>query len=97
MKSYYVYIMSSSNNSAIYIGVTNNIRRRYQEHRQGINPGFTKHYHVNKLVYLEEYSEIKDAIAREKQLKGIKRIKKNAIINANNPEWDDLMSKELCN
>ena len=94
MKKYYVYIMSSTNNATIYIGVTNDIHRRYQEHNAGINPGFTKRYHVQKLVYFEEYSEIKDAICREKQLKGIKRIKKNAIINATNPEWKDLMANE---
>ncbi len=95
MKKYYTYIMSSTNNATIYIGVTNDIHRRYQEHNAGITPGFTKRYHVHKLVYFEEYSEIKDAICREKQLKGIKRIKKNAIINANNPEWKDLMLNEF--
>lgn len=87
--------MSSTNNATIYIDVTNDIHRRYQEHNAGIIPGFTKQYHVHKLVYFEKYSEIKDAIWREKQLKGIKCIKKNAIINANNPEWNDLMASEL--
>lgn len=79
MKDYYVYIMSSQNNKAIYIGVTNDITRRYQEHVQGLIPGFTQKYNISKLIYFEQYTEINDAIAREKQLKGWKRSKKRRI------------------
>ena len=74
----------------MYIGVTNDLCRRLQEHKNETINGFTKKYHVHRLVYLEEYREIYDAIAREKQLKGWTRAKKNALIASMNPTWSDL-------
>ena len=89
MKRYYVYILTSKENTALYIGVTNDLRRRLIEHKNEIADGFTKRYHLHKLVYYEKYSEINDAISREKQLKGWSRRKKNALIEKRNPDWDD--------
>lgn len=91
MNEYYVYMMASSNNNALYIGLTNDIRRRYEEHCSGNVPGFTQKYKVHKLVYLEQYTEVNDAIARENQLKGWSRAKKNVLVNGQNPLWNDLM------
>ena len=88
---YFTYIMSNQTNSTIYVGVTNNIERRALEHISGNGAEFTSKYKINKLVYFERYTEIKDAIAREKQLKGWKREKKNNLINKMNPEWKNLM------
>ena len=90
---YYVYILTNSSNKVLYIGVTNDIRRRLSEHKKEEIDGFTKKYHVHKLVYFEKYSEINDAISREKQLKGWTREKKNHLIEAENQAWDDLGEK----
>lgn len=68
LKMYYVYILTN-NSGTLYIGVTNNIDRRYLQHKHKFNNGFTKKYNVNKLVYYEGYNDILKAIAREKQLK----------------------------
>ena len=89
MTRYYVYILTSKENTALYIGVTNDLRRRLIEHKNELADGFTKRYHLHKLVYYEEFSEINDAISREKQLKGWSRRKKNALIEKRNPDWDD--------
>lgn len=89
MTRYYVYILTSKENTALYVGVTNDLRHRLIEHKNELADGFTKRYHLHKLVYYEEYSEINDAISREKQLKGWSRRKKNALIEKRNPDWDD--------
>lgn len=68
-KTYYVYIMSNTNDTTLYIGVTNDIERRVKEHRSGQKPGFTQKYNCHKLVYYETYSDIDQAIEREKKLK----------------------------
>ena len=73
----------------MYIGVTNDLRRRLYEHKTEQIDGFTNKYHVHKLVYFEEYYEIHDAIAREKQLKRWVRAKKNLLVESKNPNWDD--------
>ena len=88
--SYYVYIMTNWNNYVLYIGVTNNLERRVYEHKHKLLPGFTAQYNVNKLVYFEETPDVKAAIAREKQLKGWKRERKNELINHANPDWHEL-------
>jgi putative endonuclease len=67
-KTYYVYIMSNTNDTTLYIGVTNDIERRVKEHRSGQIPGFTQKYNCYKLVYYETYSDIDQAIEREKKL-----------------------------
>jgi putative endonuclease len=74
----------------LYIGVTNDLTRRVQEHKQSLIPGFTQQYRVTRLVYFEEFDDIRDAIAREKQLKGWLRARKLKLIEARNPTWDDL-------
>ena len=80
MSQYYVYILASKRNGTLYIGVTNDIFRRVQEHKQGLVKGFTKKYKVDKLVYYEFTPNVTAAIKREKQLKGWKRIWKLRII-----------------
>ena len=87
---YYVYILSNWDDSVIYIGVTSNLSKRLYEHRHHLADGFTKKYNVHKLVYFEETSDVNSAIAREKQLKGWSRKKKNDLIKNVNPEWKDL-------
>ena len=91
MKSSYVYIMTNKYNTTIYIGVTSDIYRRANEHNDKVVDGFTSKYNIDKLVYIEEYSNIKDALEREKQLKKWRREKKDALINSINPEWKDLL------
>ena len=90
MNDYYVYILTNQNNRVMYIGVTNNLKRRLYEHKNELIEGFTKQYHVHKLVYFEHTTEIKAALEREKQLKGWVRKKKNALVMTRNPEWKDL-------
>jgi putative endonuclease len=88
---FWVYIMTSSSLSAMYTGVTNDLGCRVTEHRLGKGSEFVKQYRVTRLVYAEEFEQIEEAIAREKQLKGWKRIRKNELVRAANPEWKDLM------
>ncbi len=89
MKNYYVYILSNEART-LYIGITNNLERRRYEHKNKLIHGFTKKYNLTKLVYYETTTEIRDAIAKEKQLKGWLRIKKIILIEESNPGWDDL-------
>ncbi|MBR4035528.1 MAG: GIY-YIG nuclease family protein [Oscillospiraceae bacterium] len=89
---YYVYILSNWNNQVIYIGVTNNLERRLYEHKNKLIEGFTKKYNVDKLVYFEQTTDVRAALEREKQIKGLRREKKNNIINSVNPDWNDLSS-----
>ena len=86
---YFVYILTNSTNDVMYIGVTNDLHRRLHEHRNELIEGFTKKYHIKKLVYYEEYSEVNAAIAREKQLKHWTREKKDALVEKKNKNWDD--------
>ncbi len=84
--------MTNLKNSVLYIGITNDLRRRVYEHKNGIFEGFTKKYRVHKLVYVESCHDIKDAIRREKQLKGWIREKKIALIESVNPEWKEIQA-----
>ena len=70
--------------------MTNDLTRRISEHKSGLIEGFTKKYHVHKLVYFESTEDVNNAIKREKQLKGWTRAKKNALVETVNPEWKDL-------
>lgn len=88
-KTYYVYILASKTR-VLYIGMTNDLERRTAEHKQKLVPGFTAKYNVNRLVHFETTSDVRSAIAREKQLKGWLRSKKLALIGAENPHWRDL-------
>ncbi len=87
--NFYVYIMVSVS-FVLYIGVTNDLIRRVEEHRDGLVEGFTKKYNCKKLVYYEWFTHIDDAIAREKEIKGWRREKKIALIEENNSRWKDL-------
>ena len=87
---YYVYILTNKSNEVLYIGVTNNLPRRLFEHKNEQIEGFTKKYHIHKLVFFEEFSDITEAIACEKRLKHWTRAKKNALIESKNPDWRDL-------
>ena len=87
---YYVYILSNWDDSVLYIGMTNDLTRRLYEHRSHLVDGFTARYNVHKLVYFEYTNDVQSAIEREKQLKGWRRDKKNALISKSNPTWDDL-------
>ena len=87
---YYVYILTNWNHKVLYIGMTNNLPRRLYEHQNELVDGFTKKYHVHKLVYYEVTSDVYAAISREKQLKGWIREKKNELISSQNPKWVDL-------
>ncbi len=88
-KRYYVYILASLSGT-LYIGITDDLERRMVEHKEGLIPGFTKQYGVHRLVYFEVYSDVRNAIRREKQLKGWRREKKIALIRSTNPSWKDL-------
>ena len=90
MHDYYVYMLTNKSNAVLYTGVTNDLERRVHEHRQKQAPGFTQRYNVTKLVYYEHTPDVRAAIAREKQIKGWLRIKKNALLETINPEWKDL-------
>lgn len=92
---YYVYIMTNTYNTALYVGVTNNLCRRVYEHKEGLIDGFTKKYRVHKLVYYEVYNDVNSAIGREKNLKGKTRQKKIDLINSNNSNWIDLYNNML--
>jgi putative endonuclease len=87
---YYVYMLTNWNNRVLYSGVTNNLNRRLYEHRHKLIDGFTKKYHIFKLAYYESTSGVNSAIAREKEIKGWTRQKKNALIESMNPAWQDL-------
>jgi putative endonuclease len=86
---YYVYIMTNRSKT-LYTGVTNNLIRRVNEHKKKVHPGFTSQYNIDRLVYFESCTDIRAAIAREKQIKGWLRVKKIALIESTNPEWRDL-------
>lgn len=89
MRTYWVYIMASRSR-VLYTGVTNDLGRRVHEHKQSLIAGFTQRYRITRLVYFEEYADIRDAIAREKQIKGWVRSRKIKLIEERNPTWDDL-------
>jgi len=87
--NYFVYIMSSFR-GVLYIGVTNNLERRVEEHKNAQIKGFSQKYNINKLIYFEEYNNINDALEREKELKSWRREKKIQLIDNLNSEWADL-------
>ena len=88
--NYYVYLLTTKDNSVFYTGVTNDLVRRVLEHKIHLNEGFTKKYNVTKLVYYELFFNIEDAIKREKQLKKYPRLWKFNLVEGKNPEWNDL-------
>jgi putative endonuclease len=88
-KQYYVYIMTNKSKT-LYTGITNDLLRRVYEHKQKLVPGFTSKYNITKLIYFNETSDVNEAIALEKKIKGWTRAKKIALIESQNPEWKDL-------
>jgi putative endonuclease len=88
--NYYVYIIASRKDGAIYLGVTNDIIRRVYEHRTKAARGFSSQYNITRLVWFEIYDDPISAISREKQLKKWKRNWKVQLIEARNPKWEDL-------
>jgi putative endonuclease len=93
MRDYWVYMLTSHGNKVIYVGVTNDLQRRVYEHKHKLIDGFTARHNVHRLVYMESTPSIEAAIAREKQLKGWRRQKKNALVAAANPDWIDLAAE----
>ena len=93
---YYLYILTNKKNGVLYIGVTNNLERRMFEHKSKLVKGFSYRYNLDKLVYLEVFQNVKDAIKREKNMKKWKREWKINLIIEENADWDDL-SKEWFN
>ncbi len=90
MNYYFVYILASRKNGVLYIGVTNNLKRRIYEHKHDLIKGFTKKYKVHNLVFYEVHNDIKYAILREKQIKKWKRQWKIDLIEKENIDWNDL-------
>jgi putative endonuclease len=89
-KVYCIYILTNQTRTTIYIGVTNDLVVRVMQHQNAETESFTKRYRLNRLAYYEIFDDIRDAIAREKQLKRWRRDKKNALIATMNPNWEDL-------
>ena len=89
-KQYYVYIMTNKNNTVLYTGITNDLKRRVYEHKEKLAEGFTKQYNITKLVYYEVFQDSYHAIQREKQIKGGSREKKIELVNTINSQWKDL-------
>ncbi len=95
MKQPCVYILASRRNGTLYVGVTSDLMRRVWEHRNEVVDSFTKRYHVHRLVHVEFFERIDDAIRREKQLKKWRRAWKLALIEGENPQWNDLYDIEF--
>lgn len=96
MKKYYVYIMTNGSGT-LYTGITNDLLRRVWEHKEGENPGFTQKYKTKRLVYYEETNDVRNAIEREKQIKGRVRKKKVELVESVNSNWEDLSREWLEN
>lgn len=88
--AYYCYLMASKDNGTLYVGVTSDLISRVYQHKTGSNQGFTKKYNVHQLVWFEEFTDIEQAIQREKQIKKWNRSWKRHLIEETNPGWDDL-------
>jgi putative endonuclease len=90
---YYVYILAGRPGGALYVGVTNNLLRRVAEHNQGLVKGHTKRYGIDKLVYFEQYADVRDALQRERNMKHWPRVYKTRLIGQSNPSWRDLFDE----
>ncbi|MDZ7832204.1 MAG: GIY-YIG nuclease family protein [Desulfobacterales bacterium] len=89
-KQFYVYILTNWNNRVMYTGITSDLKKRIYQHQNKSADGFTQKYNVFKLVYFETVKEVRSAIAREKEIKGWRRSKKDQLVSQTNPEWKDL-------
>ena len=90
MAAYYVYFLTNKPRGTLYVGVTNDLVRRVNEHREGVVRGFTKQYGLKQLVHFEVYDSPREAIQREKNIKHWKRTWKLDLVNGSNPQWRDL-------
>jgi putative endonuclease len=90
MKPFYVYMMTNRSRVVLYTGITNSLMRRVSQHQNAEIERFTKTYKVNRLMYYERFNDPRDTIAREKEIKGWRREKKNALVKTMNPTWADL-------
>lgn len=88
--NYYIYILTTSNNKVMYVGVTNDLQRRIYEHQYKLIDGFTKKHNITKLVYYESTKDVNSATQREKEIKKWRREKKNRLVESLNPNWNDL-------
>lgn len=93
MEEAYVYILTNQRKTVLYTGSTSDLKRRVYQHRGGLIGGFTKKYHVDLLVYYETLGNIDEAKSRERAIKNMPRVKKEALINKINQKWDDLAEK----
>ena len=89
-RNYYVYILTNQLHSVLYVGMTNDLKRRIFEHKNGIIEGFTKKFQIKHLIYYETTNDVRSAIEREKQLKHWSREKKEGLIGKANKRWEDL-------
>ncbi len=89
-RNYFIYILTNQYNKVLYVGVTNDLKRRMFEHKNKLINGFTSKYNLNKLVYYHLFNNIEEAIITEKKIKGWLRIKKLNLIEEKNPKWIDL-------
>jgi putative endonuclease len=87
---YWVYILTNKHRTTLYIGITNNLSRRLFQHRYGDVGGFAKRHHLNRVVWIEHFRNVNDAIACEKKLKGWRRSRKIELVEQRNPRWLDL-------
>lgn len=94
-KQYYVYMMTNNHHTVLYTGMTGYIVERGWQHRQRLIDGFTKRYNATKMVYFEIFDDVHKAIAREKQIKGWTRKKKERLINNVNPDWRDVYEEAI--
>ena len=92
-EAFYVYIMACTTRHTIYIGMTNSLLARIQQHRRQESRGFSAQYHTLHLVYYEVFHDVRDAIARETQIKKWRREKKGWLIGRMNPKWEDLSAE----
>jgi putative endonuclease len=88
-KRCYVYVLTNPSRT-LYTGMTNNFRRRLDEHKRKLVPGFTTRYNINRLVYFEVFEDVRNAIDCEKKVKSWTRAKRVALVESKNPKWDDL-------
>lgn len=89
----YIYILTNDNHSVLYVGVTTNLHERILQHRR-LEVGFTSRYNLTKLIYVEQHSDVRSAIEREKQLKSWSRRRKEELIATSNPTWQEIMLME---
>jgi putative endonuclease len=94
-KSYFVYILANKRNGTLYAGVTGDLPKRVWEHKSDLIDGFTRKYSVHLLVWFEEFGDIRDAITREKQIKGWNRAWKIKLIEKENSGWNDLYERVI--